>query len=79
MQIIGAFEAKTHLSQLLERVARGERFTITRYGVPVAMLGPVAVPERQAARDVIEKVRIFQAAHSLGGIGLRRLIEEGRR
>jgi prevent-host-death family protein len=79
MKTIGAFEAKTHLSQLLERVVRGERFTITRHGVPVAVLGPVAVPERQPVRDVVEKVRTFQATHTLGGLGLRQLIEEGRR
>lgn len=39
---IGAFEAKTHLSHLLERVAQGERFVITRHGKPVAELQPVA-------------------------------------
>jgi antitoxin (DNA-binding transcriptional repressor) of toxin-antitoxin stability system len=54
-------------------------FTITRHGVPVAELGPVSVPERQAVPDVVEKIRNFQATHSLGGLGLRRLIEEGRR
>jgi prevent-host-death family protein len=36
MDTIGAFEAKTHLSSLLERVAQGESFTITRHGKPVA-------------------------------------------
>ncbi len=39
---IGAFEAKTHLSRLLEKVARGESFVITRHGKPVAELRPVA-------------------------------------
>ncbi|MFY4731014.1 type II toxin-antitoxin system Phd/YefM family antitoxin, partial [Nitrospira sp. BLG_2] len=38
---IGAFEAKTHLSALLERVSKGETITITRHGVPAAMLVPV--------------------------------------
>ena len=38
---IGAYEAKTHLPALLERVARGERFTITKHGRPVARLVPV--------------------------------------
>lgn len=39
---IGIFETKTHLSALLDRVARGERFTITRRGKPVAELIPPA-------------------------------------
>ncbi len=38
---IGVFEAKTHLSVILKRVIRGERFYITRRGVRVALLGPV--------------------------------------
>ena len=33
MQTIGASEAKTHLARLLDRVATGETFTITRHGV----------------------------------------------
>jgi prevent-host-death family protein len=43
---VGAFEAKTHLSALLDRVERGEEVTITRRGLPVAKLVPVkTVPE----------------------------------
>lgn len=38
---IGAFEAKTRLSELLERVARGQVFRITRRGKPIAELRPI--------------------------------------
>jgi prevent-host-death family protein len=41
---IGAFEAKTRLSELLERVGRGEVYVITKRGRPVAELRPVAGP-----------------------------------
>ena len=41
MALVGAFEAKTHLSALLDRVSRGEKITITRHGIPAAMLIPV--------------------------------------
>ena len=37
---IGAYEAKTHLSDLLDRVERGEELVITRHGKPVARLIP---------------------------------------
>ena len=40
MSEIGAFDAKTRLPQLLQRVEEGERFVITRYGRPVAELVP---------------------------------------
>ena len=42
MREIGAFEAKTHLSELLAAVEAGEAFTITRRGKPVAELRPVS-------------------------------------
>ncbi len=37
MESIGAYEAKTNLAKLLERVLQGEQFTITKHGVPVAL------------------------------------------
>ena len=40
MRSIGAYEAKTHLPRLLDEVAKGERITITKHGVPVAILVP---------------------------------------
>ena len=65
MKTIGAYEAKTHLSKLLERVARGERFTITKHGIPVATLQPYD-PEMQVDIDeVIEKLRQFRAQNNL--------------
>ena len=59
MQSIGAYEAKTHLPRLLDRVARGESLTITRHGQPVARLVPVENEARdrarQAARRILER------------------------
>lgn len=41
---IGAFEAKTRLSELLERVSRGQTYRITRRGKPIAELRPIEAP-----------------------------------
>ena len=51
MREIGAFEAKTHLSELLAEVEAGASVTITRRGKPVARLVPVtaSAPDRLAA------------------------------
>lgn len=38
---IGAFEAKTRLSELLDKVSRGHVYRITKRGKPVAELRPV--------------------------------------
>ena len=47
MTIVGVHEAKTHLSQLLRRVAEGEEIEIHSNGRPVARLVPVAAPGRR--------------------------------
>ncbi len=44
---IGAFEAKTHLSALLEKVRNGKSFFITKRGQPVAELRPITHNARQ--------------------------------
>ncbi len=42
MQTIGAFDAKTHFSQIIEQVLTGEEFTVTKHGKPVARIVPMA-------------------------------------
>jgi prevent-host-death family protein len=79
MRRIGAYEAKTHLPRLLDEVAAGETITITKHGVPVALLVPPAGPPKAAVRDAIDGLRAFRVAHPLRGVTIRELIEEGRR
>ncbi len=81
METVGSFEAKTHLSELLERVGQGEEFTITKHGKPVARLVP-AVPSQPKpdVRQIIEELEAFSKGNTLGeGLSIRELIEEGRR
>ena len=47
---IGIFQTKTHLSELIQRVAAGERFFITRRGERVAELRPVSAEKRPLER-----------------------------
>ncbi len=79
MRKVGAYEAKTHLPKLLERVARGERFIITKHGVAVAELIPPSTKGKQSAAKAIAEIRKLAKRHSLGKLSLRKLIEEGRR
>jgi prevent-host-death family protein len=44
MRVVGTFDAKTHLNELLRAVAQGETITITNRGKPVALLTPVRTP-----------------------------------
>ncbi|MGB7297072.1 MAG: type II toxin-antitoxin system prevent-host-death family antitoxin [Candidatus Aminicenantales bacterium] len=76
---VGAYEAKTQLSKLLERVMKGERITITRHGVPVAVLQPPDPGKSGDIKTVISEIRKYRERHSLKGHSLRELIEAGRR
>lgn len=79
MERVGAYEAKTHLPKLLERVANGRQFTITKHGVPVAILGPYD-PEKSADIEAVIK-QIFENRenNTSAGLSIREMIEEGRR
>ena len=80
MQSIGAYEAKTHLPQLLDRVARGESLIITRHGHPVARLVPVENEARDRARRAAR--RILERRARLDGTSISELMDtvhEGHR
>jgi len=79
METVGAYEAKTHLTQLLERVAKGERITITKHGVPVATLQPADSAKKKPVREIIDQLKRFRSGHRLDGASIREMIEEGRR
>lgn len=79
METIGAYEAKTHLPKLLERVSKGERITITKHGIPVAVLQPVDPEKNVDIRSTIAALRKFRQHNRLSGLSIREMIEEGRR
>ena len=79
METVGAYEAKTHLSKLLERVGQGESITITRHGIPVAVLKPHDHEKAVDIKSVINEIYKFRVKHSLGGLSIREMMEEGRR
>jgi prevent-host-death family protein len=77
---VGAFEAKTHLSNLLERVERGESITITRHGKPVARLVPVReASDRNRRGEAIARLKGFAKGRTLGGLDWKALRDEGRK
>jgi prevent-host-death family protein len=79
MDTVGAFEAKTHLSELLERVAHGETIQITKRGRLVALLTPPTSAQTPDLKRIVAEMREFRKGRKLGRISLRTLIEEGRR
>jgi prevent-host-death family protein len=82
MREVGAYEAKTRLSQLLDDVATGETIIITRHGVPVAQLAPASAATPRRSMEVaqaIAAIRELRRGLTLGGLAIRDMIEDGRR
>lgn len=79
MTKVGAYEAKIHLSRLLEQVESGETLIITRHGKDVAVLSPVQpCPPQPDARAAIAKWRKARKGVKLAGLRIRNLIDQGR-
>lgn len=76
MPEIGAYEAKTHLPELLERIQKGERFTITKHGRPVAELVPVTRKDPEAVRQTIKGIRSYREILRQRGVTTQRLLKK---
>ena len=79
MDTVGAFDAKTNFSALLERVERGEQIVITRRGKPVARLMPIATARKGKVSDAMAKLRKLRKGATLGGLSWKELRGAGRK
>jgi prevent-host-death family protein len=69
MPSVGAFEAKTKFSELLDQVLAGEKITITRHGHPVASLVPFEADARPAQiAQVVDSIRRLR--EKIGATGI---------
>jgi prevent-host-death family protein len=76
---IGAYEAKTHFSALLDRVERGEQISITRHGRVVAVLSaPPGAAERTVDEAVTELLQLRRGRRLGSDLSVRDLIDAGR-
>lgn len=82
-----AVEAKTHFSELLSRVERGEEIIITRQNRPIARVVREGVPNLESVKRSVDGLRDLQrriqkrsrGKSSLSAAELRTAIEHGRR
>ena len=80
METIGAFEAKTHLAALLDRVAKGERIAITRHGIPAALLVPVSeTTPKLSHKEIVDGLRALRAKIKRSKVSVREMVNAGRR
>ena len=76
---VGAFEAKTHLSSLLDKVRLGEEVVITKRGKAVARLVPAEQAERSDQENAIKELISLRKKITLHGIDWKDLRDERRR
>ncbi len=79
MKTVSTFEAKTHLSALLDEVEHGAEVMITRRGTAIARLVPANAPRRSAAGDPIARAKAFAQHQTLGRVAWKTLRDAGRR
>lgn len=81
MRYVGAFEAKTHLSRLLDAVEQGETITITKRNRPVARLVPPESTDRKRTTAAVENIRrLRQRINWQGSVEeIMKFRDEGRR
>ena len=75
---VGAFEAKTRLSSLLDRVAAGEEVVITKHGKPVAKLVGAQLTDPARAEAAAAKLKELRKGTNLGDLRWKQLRDEGR-
>lgn len=75
---IGAFDAKAKLSALLRKVKRGQRYTITLRGQPIADLVPSGNALCQDAHAAVEAMRSIHKIKGVSNETLADWVAEGR-
>lgn len=79
MTTIAADQDKGEFEQLLSRAAKGEEFTITEGGLPVAKLVPVWPATELKLPKSLEELKKWRQGNKLGSdLTSDQLIEEGR-
>ncbi len=76
---VGTFEAKTHLSALLEKVSQGQEVLITKRGEPIARLVPAQRSDRTQVAATIDTLFEFRKGMKLDGLNWKALRDAGRR
>ena len=79
MITVGAFEAKTNLSALLDKVESGEDILITRHGKPVAVLKTYEADPKRSASDSVARINQLADKSTLGKISWKELRDTGRK
>jgi prevent-host-death family protein len=74
---IGTFDAKTHLSEMLDEIQKGKDYIITKRGVPIAKLIPYS-EHKKTRREITAELKEIRKRTTGAPFDIRQAIEEGR-
>ncbi len=78
---VGAYELKTHLADILDRVEAGETILVTRHGRTVGHIAPT-IKKKDVAKiqAAINEIKAARKGHTLGpDLTWKDLRDEGRK
>lgn len=81
MKTVAVFEAKSRLSEILAAVERGDEYTVTKHGKPIARIVPSGRLDDTSmtdARKLIARIKSSRKDSNLTDDQLREAIEDGR-
>jgi len=80
-QLIGAFEAKTSLARIVDKVEHGADFTITAYEKPMVKIIPFEKKPEMTWKEAVKQLKEFRKLYrgEPGSFNIREAIEDGRR
>ena len=79
MERVGIYDAKAHLSEIVERVESGAEVVITRRGKAVARIVPMKAPAKDSRTVAAKRIRKLREKWAIGRVNIGKLIDEGRR
>lgn len=79
MAAISLADAKTHLSELVDRVGAGDTIDITRRGKPVARLTAAAPPRKRVDAALLQALTASMPPQDQGAADLVRSMRDGDR
>ncbi|MFV9930125.1 MAG: type II toxin-antitoxin system Phd/YefM family antitoxin [Rickettsia endosymbiont of Haemaphysalis japonica] len=72
---INLLEAKTHFSDLIQRVQDGEQITICKHNTQVAKI----ITQKPQMDNIVEQIREFRKGKTLAPYTIKELRDEGRK
>ena len=78
LQEIGSYDAKTRLPEILRLVQKGQSFTITNHGKPVADIVPSRAINHERTLEAIKDILEIEG-EGVADLVLKQSIENGRK